>query len=608
MEDPFLEALLALPVVERALLSPDRRWVAFSWERAGPNVDVYLVPSDGSAPPVALTVTPEATTLIGWASDSRSVVVAEDHDGDERVRLFRVAIAAPGLLEALTEDRPPYFLAGGALSPDGNTLYYSMNYDVAAGQSLEHSVVYRHDLATGERAPIGRARRASWSGPELNSLGTHLLHMRVDQAPGGEQVFLLDVEGGEERELLNVGANRKVHACWMPDGRQVLFVAQSADATYQRVGLVDIVTGATRPLLDDPGRQVEHAWPTPDGLVVVDEVQEGRHLPLVIDPAGGVATPFPRLTPGNILPLGRAADGAWIAVRYTSTTPHDLVRLVEQGDQVYVRSLTGVAGRTSLDLADLVPAEDFRWASDDGLAIQGWLYRAREPTGRAILYIHGGPTWHSEEWLNPQIQYLVRRGFTVLDVNYRGSTGFGLAFREAIKADGWGGREQADIAAGARALIAAGLAAPGRIGITGTSYGGYSSWCQIVHTPPELIAAAAPICGMTDLVVDYETTRPDLRPYSEEMIGGSPAEVPERYSARSPINFVGQIRGRLLIVQGAQDPNVTPENVRQVVARLEAAGIAYELLEFPDEGHGIHRPANQARLYRRLADFFAEAL
>jgi dipeptidyl aminopeptidase/acylaminoacyl peptidase len=319
----------------------------------------------------------------------------------------------------------------------------------------------------------------------------------------------------------------------------------------------------------------------------------------------GVETPFLRPERGNLLPLGRAADGAWVAMAYSSTEPTDIVRIDATGARI---SLTRWSERTSLDPALLTPAEDFRWVSDDGLPIHGWLYRARENLGRAVLFIHGGPTWHSEDWINAQIQYLVYRGFNVLDVNYRGSTGYGMAFREAIKADGWGGREQQDIAAGARALIAAGLAEPGRVGITGTSYGGYSAWCQIVQTSPELIAAAAPICGMTDLVIDYETTRPDLRPYSEEMIGGTPATAPERYRERSPIHAVEQIRGKLLIVQGAQDPNVTPENVRQVALRLKAAGIPYELLEFADEGHGIHRPDNQALLYERLASFFSSAL
>jgi dipeptidyl aminopeptidase/acylaminoacyl peptidase len=268
-------------------------------------------------------------------------------------------------------------------------------------------------------------------------------------------------------------------------------------------------------------------------------------------------------------------------------------------------SLTRVWDRTPLRRGDFTAAEDFHWRSVDGLEIQGWLYRTlRQPARGTIIYIHGGPTSHSQDAINNEIQYLVQEGFSVLDPNYRGSTGFGLAFREAIRATGWGGLEQEDIRTGIEALVAAGVAVPGKVGVTGTSYGGYSSWFAITHFPPATVAAAAPICGMTDLVIDYETTRPDLRPYSEEMMGGSPTEVLDRYRERSPIHHAGNIRGRLLIVQGLRDPNVTPENVRAVEVALRAAGVPYELLAFEDEGHGIARPKNQRILYERLAEFF----
>jgi dipeptidyl aminopeptidase/acylaminoacyl peptidase len=303
-----------------------------------------------------------------------------------------------------------------------------------------------------------------------------------------------------------------------------------------------------------------------------------------------------------------------VALYYSAAQPEDLVRLAltslspdERVSPSETRSLTDVWSRTELSPDQLAPAEDFRWRSSDGLQIQGWLYRAVPSSDRAVIFVHGGPTYHSEDQLNAQIQYLVSRGFNVLDPNYRGSTGFGLKFREAIKEDGWGGREQDDVATGAQALISAGLAAPGQVGVTGTSYGGYSAWFAITHQPPEIIAAAAPICGMTDLVVDYETTRPDLRPLSEEMMGGRPDQVPERFFERSPINFVQNIRGRLLIVQGAQDPNVTPEHVRQVVKPLQATGKEYQLLVFEDEGHGIRRRENLERLYVELAAFFESA-
>src|SRR5258708_37455987 len=111
-------------------------------------------------------------------------------------------------------------------------------------------------------------------------------------------------------------------------------------------------------------------------------------------------------------------------------------------------------------------------------------------------------------------------------------------------------------------------------------YGGYSSWCAITGFPPEIVAAAAPICGMTDLVVDYQTTRPDIRPYSEEMMGGSPAMAPERYRERSPIHNVDRIKGRLLIVQGANAPNGTPETGRVCEPALKRAHVPSEPLMF----------------------------
>jgi len=91
------------------------------------------------------------------------------------------------------------------------------------------------------------------------------------------------------------------------------------------------------------------------------------------------------------------------------------------------------------------------------------------------------------------------------------------------------------------------------------------------------------------------------------MMGGQPDQAPERYRERSPINVVSNIKGRLLIVQGLQDPNVTPQNVQIVREALDQAGVPYDVLAFADEGHGIMRPKNQKVLYRRLAEFFADA-
>ena len=618
--DQFLQQLLSLPSVENASISPDGKWIAFNWYRVHENVDVFLVPTTGNRPPLALTHTPEATEFVSWFSGSDGLVVGEDHDGDEHTRLFRINLNLdqdgephPGSMQYLTEDRPPYFLRGGDLSPDGKFLYYGANYDFENRKDIEATWIYRHNLESNTRQVLAKPRKPAYTWPKLNKSGTHLIYYRKDHHPAGYQVYLVDLQGQNDREILNFGDKAKVFAHWLPDSQNILVVAELSTAggdRYKAVGLYSLANGEVRWLLDDPQRNIERAWVSPDGLIVIDEVSQANHRTSYIDPQDGEEIFFPRLR-GNLLPLGRSAAGSWLAQYYSSISPNELVYFKEDPKEehhVELYSLTRVWERTPLKAADLTPAEIVHWNSYDGLEIQGWLYRALPNPKRAVIMIHGGPTYHSEDQVKPVIQYLVSCGFNVLDVNYRGSTGFGMPFREAIKKDGWGGREQQDIAAGAQSLISSGLAEKGRIGVFGTSYGGYSSWYLITHFPPDLIGAAAPICGMTDLVVDYETTRPDLRPYSEEMMGGSPAQVPERYAERSPINFVQDIRGKLLIVQGGLDPNVSPENMHQVVQRLEKYKIPYDLLVFDDEGHGIARPGNQAVLYRRLAEFFDNAL
>lgn len=604
--DQYLDALLALPALSGALASPDGRWVAWTWYNAGPSADVFVVPTDASAPPFRLTESPQDSTLVSWTTDSAAVLVAQDTAGDERDQLFRVDLAQPLLLQPLTEPSPHYFLRGGQLHPNGRWLVYGANYDAEAGAEIEPTWIYRHDLDSGDRLVLARPTQPGGHTPELNHQGTHVLYGRNDLHPAGGQVWLVDIGGREDREIINVGTDRKAHASWLPDGQRALVLAEAG--THRRVGIWSLADGSLRWLLDNPDRNIERAYVPHNSVhAVLIDVLGARPRASLLDLETGVETPLPEIA-GALLPLAPVGAGRWAGVYSSSLQPDDLVRFSPSDPRPETfSSLSRVWERTTLRPENLARAEDFRWRSVDGLEIQGWLYHPEGAARGTIVSVHGGPTHHSADAVDAEIQYYVAQGFVVLDPNYRGSTGFGLAYQEAIKEDGWGGREQQDIRTGIEALIAAGVAAPGRVGITGTSYGGYSSWCAITRFPPETLAAAAPICGMTDLVVDYETTRPDLRPYSEEMLGGRPDQVPDRYRERSPIHFVAGITGRLLIVQGLRDPNVTPRNVDAARAALDDAKIPYEVLAFADEGHGIRLPANQRTLYQRLATFFGEA-
>jgi hypothetical protein len=186
----YLHQLMTLPTVQDARLSPDKRWVAYTWYRMHENVDVFLVPSDGSQAPTALTHTPEATELVSWLSDSSGIIVSEDHNRDEFARLFRVYLSHPLLLHPLTEDHPAFFIHGGMLHPDGKHLFYSANYDFSGSRLIEPGWVYRHDLLSGERLPIARPVVGNWVVPELNVPGTHLIYSRRDLNPAGQQIWL----------------------------------------------------------------------------------------------------------------------------------------------------------------------------------------------------------------------------------------------------------------------------------------------------------------------------------------------------------------------------------------------------------------------------------
>jgi dipeptidyl aminopeptidase/acylaminoacyl peptidase len=603
--DDFLDRLLKVPQLYGARISPDGNYVAWIWAGLAETTQLWLADARGSVPPRCLVADDWDCDTFRWAPDSASLIYGRSKDGDERIGLHQVFLDGRPRV-ALTEDRPDYYIHGGQIAGDGRTLVFAANVD-ESGAEIEVSLIYAQDGPLGERRVLARPQRANYSMPLLSPDDRHVLYDRNDPDPAGNQLWLTDVAGSFDREIVSVGADKKADGAWSPDGKAVVVVAELD--THRKVGLWRLEGGAMEWLVDDAKRSVADAiWPRRSSEIIVEETREARPQSFLLDPVSRRERPFGPFQDGQLTPTGILPDGTWIAWHYSARVPARLVRVALEAAGPRILNAISVHPSAPIPASDeLIAAEEFRWTSDDGLPIQGWLYRAMGRAIGTILDVHGGPTGHDEDAFSVDPQYFARCGFNVLQPNYRGSTGFSLEFQEAVKKEGWGGAEQIDIRTAAEALIRAGIAEEGKIGITGTSYGGYSSWWAITHFPPETIAAAAPICGMTDLVIDYETTRPDLRPYSEEMMGGTPASVPERFHERSPIHFIENIQGRLLIVQGANDPNVTPQNVADVRKRLDAARIPYDVLIFDDEGHGIGKPANRKILLKRLAAFFAAA-
>ncbi|MHA2398553.1 MAG: alpha/beta hydrolase family protein [Promethearchaeota archaeon] len=612
MSDIYLENLMTLPVIWNATLSPDGKKVVFSWQNVHPNVDVFSIFLDDPSKPVALSKTPEVTLFISFYPSSQAIIIGEDKNRNERVRLFKVKFSEPENMIPLTMEDPPFFIRGGRIHPNEKWLIYGANYDFTLKKEIEPTWVYRHDLISQEYLILAKPNKPTWVLPKLSQTGDNIIYNRKELHPKGDQIWMVDIEGTEDFEILNFGKKARVKASWLQDSKRIAFLTDTKKDEMQKYysfGFYDIQTSEIDWIIDDSSRNIEFfSVPKNSNYLVISEIKKAKLWASILD----LTTMEERFLPdirGSLLPIGPITPEEWVGIYFSSTHPTDLVRFdLDPLEPDKFNSLTDVWGISKIKKSDLTPAKGFEWQARDGLNIHGWLYTPAQPNGKTIVYVHGGPTDHSMDLIYSELQYYAHRGFTVFDPNYRGSTGYGVEFEDLIREKGWGEDEQKDIWDGIEALIKQRTAVKGKIGITGTSYGGYSAWFGITKAPKELIAAAVPICGMTDLVVDYETTRPDLRPYSEQMLGGTPEQIPEIYYERSPINFVKNIKGKLLVVQGVNDPNVTPKNVEEIQKKLKEHKIDFEEYIFEDEGHGIIKTKNQKILYEMIADFFESAL
>ena len=256
--------------------------------------------------------------------------------------------------------------------------------------------------------------------------------------------------------------------------------------------------------------------------------------------------------------------------------------------------------------AHMATVRPIQYKSRDGLSIHGYLTL---PLGReardlpCVVNPHGGP-WARDSWgFNPEAQFLANRGYAVLQMNFRGSTGYGREFWQSSFGQ-WGLAMQDDITDGVHWLIDQCIADPGRIAIYGGSYGGYATLAGITYTPT-LYAAAIDYVGVSNLLTFLNTIPPYWKPMLEKMhtMVGDPVADRERLEATSPALNAERIITPLLIAQGAHDPRVNKDESDQMVAALQARGVDVEYLVKDNEGHGFHNDENKFEFYHRMADF-----
>jgi dipeptidyl aminopeptidase/acylaminoacyl peptidase len=259
-------------------------------------------------------------------------------------------------------------------------------------------------------------------------------------------------------------------------------------------------------------------------------------------------------------------------------------------------------------LCEMKPIE---YTSRDGLTIHGYLTL---PKGKAaknlpiVINPHGGP-WVRDEWgFNPEVQFLANRGFGVLQMNYRGSTGYGRKFWEASFRQ-WGQSMQDDITDGVEWLVDQGIADPKRVAIYGGSYGGYAVLEGLSKTP-DLYAAGVDYVGVSNLFTFMKTVPPYWKPFLQMMyeMVGNPEKDKTLFEANSPALNADRIKAPLFVAQGAKDPRVNINESNQIVDALKKHGVDVEYMVKEDEGHGFHNEENRFSFYEAMEKFLAKYL
>jgi len=260
---------------------------------------------------------------------------------------------------------------------------------------------------------------------------------------------------------------------------------------------------------------------------------------------------------------------------------------------------------------ELAPMKPIEYQSRDGLTIHGYLTL---PLGReaknlpVVINPHGGP-WARDNWgFNPEVQFLANRGYAVLQMNFRGSTGYGRKFWEASFKQ-WGQKMQDDITDGVQWLIKQGIADPKRIAIYGGSYGGYATLAGVTFTP-DLYAAAVDYVGVANMFTFLNTIPPYWKPFLDmfhEMVG-DPEKDKAMMAAVSPVMHADKIKTPLFVAQGAHDPRVNKAESDQMVEALKKRGVDVEYMVKENEGHGFHNEENRFDFYEAMEKFLDKHL
>ncbi|ABM16685.1 peptidase S9, prolyl oligopeptidase active site domain protein [Mycolicibacterium vanbaalenii PYR-1] len=607
------------PTRAAATISPDGTRMAFlaPWKDRL-NVWVQGLEPDADEPRCVTADDHRSVMHFEWTDDPRWLIYLQDTNGDENWHIHRVDLDDP---DAAAVDLTPF--PGAMAAPlrevrNGTTTVMLNNRDATL---LD---VHRLDIATGH----------------LTLIATNPGHVNGWLCSDNGDVFATSLTPDGDVELSRwdsatdtlqpiarfdgsdypVGIHPLVIT---PDGTGV-WLGSHRDTDRSRLVRVDLVTGEeteadSHPELDiDPRAIVSPIIPAPliqdrrTGELLGVRYFGERQVIRALDPGfGDILTNLENLSDGDVGRLSSDESG----LRWVVGFNHDR----DPGATYLYDHSTGESRllfrpMPHLDPEQLAPMRPVTITSRDGLALHSYLTLpvGVQPEGLPlVLVVHGGP-WYRDSWgFDAGVQMLANRGYAVLQVNFRGSLGYGKAFLKAAVGE-FAGKMHDDLIDGVHWAVEQGYADPDRIAILGGSYGGYAALVGVTFTP-DVFTAAVDYVGISDLANFMRTLPPIARPHlanNWHAYVGDPDD-PEQLAdmmARSPITKVDRIRTPLLVIQGANDVRVVQAESDNLVAALRARGVEVDYLIQADEGHGAVNPENVIEMWDAVARFLARHL
>ena len=597
------EVLFGNPVKDSPQISPDGKMMAY----LAPVNDVLNIWVKTTGVEDDRAVTEDDNRGIHsyfLAADSKHIMYLQDVGGNENWRLYGVNLETDEIkdltpfdnVQVQIIDRNKHF---------PNELLIAMNKE----DPRVHDV-YHLDLTSGELKLVAKN-----PGNVIGWVTDADFKVRGAQAAtpdGGFELLLRENEQADWEKLVSWDSENSLNSGpgWFSKDGNYIYLIDSRNVNAGRLVKMKIATGNIEVIAEDPQYDVGGVMVHPDTYEVqaVAFYKARKEWTVLDESVKGDFNAIAKLDHGDFFVVDRDnADDTWL-VRFTKdngpVSYYAFDRETQKGTFLFDH-------KPALSEYPLAPMEPISFTSRDGFTIHGYI---TYPPGKGrtnlpmVLNVHGGP-WIRDTWrYNPEAQWFANRGYACLQVNFRGSTGYGKDFLNAGDKE-WAGKMHDDLVDAVNWAIEQGIADPEKVTIYGWSYGGYAALVGATSTP-DLFCCAVAGCGISNLVTWIET----LPPYLSTLLAtvhkrvGNPETEKEFLESRSPLFKVDQIKIPILIAQGANDPRVKQAEAEQIVEAMKNQGIEYEYMLFPDEGHGFAKPENRLKFYAAVEKFLANHL